>query len=301
MCLEHLCDIAAILYFRANLSIVLLRIVIKLSISGVLFWCFLFNGQRDRRLKYVGHKNKKSWEPHSAILLNRNLFHYIHRELAEKIQAHADQDYFDLTGQHRKTLVPSDPVFCLAATKTRYNNDYLLEILSGFYIGIEEKAILKLLESFGKCHDYAVLTTYQFVYMYNKALAYGILLLLRWETWLIVAIYFLFPFSYGEFGALDVLLSGLIAIDLINLCKLGLSQHREATARHPTQHRLLKCFEFVLLELLVWSCLSYHHAYAVQRDVNGYMLIVLVFWDVIFIVFRDVFKGSTPSLARKGK
>lgn len=42
LCLEYLCNVFWIWYFQPQLSVTLLHLAIKLSLSAVAFWCFVW-------------------------------------------------------------------------------------------------------------------------------------------------------------------------------------------------------------------------------------------------------------------
>ena len=114
--LEYLCDVFWILWFRANLSVVLLRLSVKLSIAAVLFWFFL---------------SRKTYPP------TRHLFHYIHTEVVKAIQDERNNEVERETGVNPNTPPPTkDPVLNLSPCKTTYENKIYKMVFSSWLFGV---------------------------------------------------------------------------------------------------------------------------------------------------------------------
>jgi len=195
--LEYIFDMYWIYQFHANLSVVLLRLAIKLSLDALLFWYLQYSKQYNpstRAKSVLGDKNDKD-----TILIGGELFHDMQVEIAQAIQNWRNEEIQWMTGMNpNKQPAAKDPICGLAPCKTGHRNDsYLVEILTAFHVALDEHDILKALAIQTKCHDYTILVTYQLVY--NKALAYGILLLLRWEMWLVIFVYYVAVFPYGHY------------------------------------------------------------------------------------------------------
>jgi len=78
---------------------------------------------------------------------------------------------------------------------------------------------------------------------------------------------------------LDVLVSVVVTLDLLNLSRLA-----QKGAVHRSQHKLIKAIQFIVLEVAMLGVLSF---WQTAHDIHTFIWLVFLFWDGIFIYFRD--------------